>query len=178
MRSLLIIIILIAGLAQAQETINLKTAPPAFAKLQLTGVSRNMSTINSRFFGIDSATVTFTDKSLNLTLIKRMPPCQNGMICAMAMPAPIFINLQVIKIKHTECGTTYTAVTPKNALSKIYEIVTLEDFTYSKCMQTMNLRYMPGVLNYKVSGISTLTKRSETAEANFEINEEIIRALN
>lgn len=170
MKSVIILLSLLAGTAFAQNS------APIFAKLQVSGVTRNMTTINPRFSSISSAHVTFNNKSLQLTLTKRMPACHN--ICAMVMPAPVEIKLQVIEVVRTECSVQYLAVTPANVLSAVYEEVMIEDFTNSKCMTTMDVRYTPGTLTYKVTGVSSLSRQTETATAHFNVDGDFIRALN
>lgn len=156
----------------------LQNSAPVFANLQLNGVTRNMTTINPRFSSIAEAQVTFNNTSLQLTLTKKMPICPAGRMCAMAMPAPIEINLAVRRVVQTECSIKYIAATPPNVKSTVYEEVTLEDFTQSKCMTTMELPYIAGVLTYKVSGVSVLTHQQETATATFNVDGGFIRAQN
>lgn len=182
MKSVIVLLSLLSGIAYAQEAQTeqhgLQNSAPIFANLQVSGVTRNMTTINPRFSSISSADVTFNNKSLRLTLTKKMPFCPAGRMCAMAMPAPVEINLTVIRVIQTECSVKYIAATPANVISSIYEVVTVEDFTQSDCMRTINLRYMPGTLTYEVTGVSNLSHQQETAIATFEVEGGFIRAQN
>ena len=185
MKSVIVLLSLLSGIAYAQEAQVTEDFPliqqqsaPIFANLQMNGVTRNMTTINPRFSPISMANVTFNNTSLQLELIKKMPFCQPGRMCAMYMPAPVQIKLAVISVVQTECSVIYTAVTPANVKSTVYEVVTVEDFTQSKCMTTMDIPHLDGTLTYKVTGVSSLSHRQETATANFNVYGGFIRAQN
>lgn len=185
MKSVIVLLSLLSGIAFAQETQITEDFPlvqqqsaPIFANLQINGVTRNMTTINPRFSSIISADVTFNNKSLRLMLTKKMPFCPAGRMCAMAMPAPVEINLTIIRVIHNECSVKYIAVTPANVKSTVYEVVTVEDFTQSDCMTTMDALFLPGTLTYKVTGVSSLSKQKETATATFTVDGGFIRAQN
>lgn len=184
MKSVIVFLSLLSGIAFAQEAQvedfqhGMRNSAPIFANLQLNGVTRNMTTINPRFSSISDADVTFNNSSLQLMLTKRMPICPPGRMCAMYMPAPIQINLTVIRVIQTECSIKYIAVTPANVKSTIYEVVTVEDFTESKCMTTMDIPHLDGTLTYKVTGVSSLSHQQETATATFNVYGGFIRAQN
>ena len=185
MKSVIVLLSLLSGMAFAQEAQITEDFPliqqqsaPIYANLQMNGVTRNMTTINPRFSSISSADVTFNNKSLRLMLTKKMPFCGPNRICAMMMPAPVQINLQVIRVIQTECSVKYIAVTPSNVKSTVYEVVTVEDFTQSKCMTTMDIPHLDGTLTYKVTGVSSLSRQQETATATFNVDGGFIRAQN
>ena len=119
MKSLIVFLTLISGLAQAQETLISPVTPPVFAKLEMTDVSRNMTAVNSRFYLVNAASVSFTNKNLHLTLNKSMPLCPPGRMCAMMMPAPVQIDLSIIKVSRTACSVKYLAVTPLQAAERV-----------------------------------------------------------
>ena len=174
MKSIIIFTLVLAGFAHAAPT----PTAPTFANLSLGSVSRNMTTINSLFLNVSGGSVTFNNKTLKLVLNRRMPICPPGRVCAMAMPAPLNINLQVTKVSRTACAVTYTASTPANVRSTIYETVTLNDYTRSTCPQMMNALYAAGDLTYSVTGISSLSKKQETAKAQFTVTDGFVRAQN
>ena len=183
MKSVIVFLSLLSGIAFAQEATEVEqhgfqNSAPIYANLQVNGVTRNMTTINPRFSSISEANVTFNNKSLRLMLTKKMPFCAAGRMCAMAMPAPVEINLKVIRVIHTECSVKYIAVTPPNVKSTVSEVVTVEDFSQSDCMTTMDIPHLDGTLTYKVTGVSSLSHQQETASATFNVDGGFIRAQN
>ncbi len=60
-----------------------------------------------------------------------MPRCAPNMMCIQVMPAPLIVNLSVVKIEQTECSVRYTATTPANVKAIYTEKVTVDDFTAS-----------------------------------------------
>jgi hypothetical protein len=93
------------------------------------------------------------------------------------MPAPVEVSLQITKVERTECSVKYYAATPANVRSQIYEQVIVEDTSLSKCMTTMEKPYTAGTITYKVTGVSSLTKKQDTATIILS-TQEFIRALN
>jgi hypothetical protein len=151
-------------------------AAPIFANLEVLGISREMTTVNPKFYLVSSANLTINTKSIELTLNKRMPQCAAGMMCIQVMPAPIKISLTVTKVEQTPCSLKYTASTSLDALTQNQEEVVVEDFTKSTC-KTLIAQPI-GTVTYKVTGISSLTKMQETAQANFVVNGEFVKAQN
>ena len=146
---------------------------PIYANLEIVSVSRNMTTINPYFSKVVSAAVQFNSKSLTLTLDKGMPNCAPGMMCIMAMPMPLVIELDVVNVEQKDCSIVYTAATPADIKSAIYEMVTVEDYSHSTCEM---LYTSVGTVTYSVTGISALTKKQETAKATFQVDGEFVRA--
>ncbi len=151
-------------------------AAPIFANLEVVGISRNMTTVNPKFNLLTSANITINAKSIELTLNKRMPQCAAGMMCIQVMPAPLKISLTVTKVEQMPCSLKYTASTSLDALTQNHEEVVVEDFTNSTC-NTLVAQPI-GTVTYKVTGISSLSKMQETAQANFVVNGEFVRAQN
>lgn len=185
MKALLLSVLLIVTVnAKAQTQDLMETAEihwgagaPTYANLQIDSQSRNLTTINPRLNSLQNAQVTFNSKSLTLTFSRSMPVCAPNMMCIQVMPAPVQIDLQVYKVERTQCSVKYFAATPANVKSLVYEQVVLEDTSLSKCMTTMDKPYTAGTLTYKVTGVSSLTKKQETATINLSTLE-FIRALN
>lgn len=151
---------------------------PIFAKLEINGISRNMTTINPKFSLVTTASVTFTSKTLDLTLNKRMPQCGPGMMCIQVMPAPLRIKLSVTKVEQLPCSVKYFAKTPSDVVTQVQEEVVVEDFSLNKCAQTTDKPYTYGTVSYKATGISSLTKMQESAEAHFTVIGDFVRAVN
>ena len=151
------------------------TAAPQTASLNLASITRNMTTINPRFVSIKGASLTFNSKTLNMTINRGMLPCPAGELCAQVMPAPIQVNLPVVQVVNTPCSVKYIAQTPADTSSTIFEEVTVEDFSFSRCEMLLNT---VGKVTYKVTGVSSLTKQPETATANFSVSGQFIRAEN
>lgn len=178
MKAILISLVLLATTTIKAETTDIRfggTDAPIFARLDLAGITRNMTLINPRFSGITAASLTFNNKSLTLTLNKSMPKCAQGMMCIQVMPAPMIVTLDVVTVERTKCSVVYTATTPTNVKSMISEVVTVEDYTDSTCPITIA---SVGLVTYKVRGVSSLTKQPETATANFYVIGQFIRAQN
>lgn len=176
MKAFLISLLVLTGsIVNAQSIWAGGPSAPIFAKLQLAGISRNMTTINPRFKNVTAASVTFNNKTLTLTLNKSMPKCAAGMMCIQVMPAPLQIQLNVIKTEKTECATVYTAATSEGLNSNLSEVVTVEDYTYSNCPVTVE---SVGLITYQVTGMSSLTKQVETASANLLVVGPFVRAAN
>ncbi len=150
-------------------------AAPIFANLYLGGVTRNMKTTNPRFKSVTSATVTFNTKSLSLMLNKAPLSCGANMACIQIMPAPLNIKLDVISVVRNACSVIYTAVTPANVKSEVFEVVTVQDFTFTTCEM---LLASVGMVTYQVTGTSSLSKKQATATANFTVAGDFIRAQN
>lgn len=180
MKAILVsLLVIVATNVKANELQEIRfdgAGAPVHANLVIEGITRNMTLVNPRINLIRGATVTFTQKSLQLNLTRRMQ-CPPNAMCAMVMPAPVQISLTVYKVENTECSVKYSAATPANIKSGIYEQVIVEDFTFSKCPVALHLPYRAGVVTYKVKGISSLTKKPETASATFTVPE-FIRAVN
>lgn len=185
MKALLLTVLLIVTVnakAQTQDLIEMTeihwgAGAPISANLQIDSLSRNLTTINPRLNSLQSAYVTFDRKSLNITFNRRMPRCAPNMMCIQVMPAPVEVSLQITKVERTECSVKYFAATPANVKSQIYEQVIVEDTSLSKCMTTMEKPYTAGTITYKVTGVSSLTKRQDTATIILS-TQEFIRALN
>ncbi len=178
MKSILISLLIITGVqAKAQENLGVmatKGGAPIFANLTLNNLTRNMSAINP-FISFNNFTrITFNSKQVVLSVELPMPECPINAYCIQSMPAPIETTLEVVKVEQTGCSIVYTARTPANVRSKIYEQVVIEDFSFSLCEMVY---ISPGHLNYKVTGLSQLTKRTESATAMFSIPE-FVRAVN
>ena len=151
-----------------------------FAKLQIKGMTRNMTLINPRFNSVASASITFNEKSLILTLNKSMPTCTPGMMCIQVMPLPAQIKLDVIKVEQTECTTKYTARTPANIKTNIIEEVIIEDLTHSQCLSIMPVPRTLGHIIYSVTGAPapSFSESQKTATAHFLVEGEFIRVQN
>lgn len=149
---------------------------PIFANLSLAGVTRNMTLINPRFKQVTGGNLTFNNKKLSLVINRSMPRCAEGMMCIQVMPAPLKVELEVVKIERSRCSIVYTAQTPKNVKSEVSEQVIVEDFTYSKCPTL--LAQPAGRVTYSVTGLSNLTKQTETATATLNVDGEFVRAVN
>ncbi len=172
MKSFITTLILIAAATSQGEMMHvIESAPPIFAGLNLNAVSRNMTLVNSRLGLISSAEVTFNDKTLTLVITRKMPMCPEGRACIEMMPAPVTVKLAVVSVVSNQCAIVYVAKSNPNVKTAISEEVTVLDFSYSKCMHTMEMPYVPGKVTYKVTGLSTLTKAIETATAEFNVNE-------
>lgn len=170
-----LLLLVVATSTKAENIQYYGESAPIFGNLQLSNITRNMTLINPRANSIINGNITFTNKNLTLTLNKRRPPCPINAMCIEVMPAPLNIELKVISIKNTSCSVVYTAVTPANIKSTISEVVTVEDYTYSKC----NFYTEPkNTVSYSVTGISSLSKKQETATANFVVDGPFIRAQN
>jgi len=169
MKTVLIsLLLLVATTAKAQEVINSeKVGASTFTQLELTAVTRNMSLINPRFKAITSASISFNDKNLTLTLNKFMPNCRDGMICIQVIPVSLKIKLAVVNIEQTKCAVKYTAVTPANLATNLQEEIIVEDLTNSKCPTTKPMPQVIGHIIYKATGISNSSQKQETATANF-----------
>lgn len=181
MKSVLVsLLVLISTAAKANQEIRFdpSNTPPIFAKLAIGGITRNMTTINPKFALVTTASVTFNNKTLDLTLNKRMPHCATGMMCIQVMPAPLRIHLEVNKVEQLPCSTKYFASTPSNVRALVYEQVVVEDFSLKQCPQTTDKPYTMGTVSYKATGVSSLTKMQESAEANFTVIGDFVRAVN
>ncbi|MBY0554497.1 hypothetical protein K2P97_08210 [bacterium] len=174
------LLVLISTAAKANQEIRFdpNNTPPISAKLAINGISRNMTTINPKFALVVTANVTFNNKTLDLTLTKRMPQCGAGMMCIQVMPAPLRIKLNVTKVEQLPCSTKYFASTPSDVRTLVYEQVVVEDFSSKQCPQTMDKPYTFGTVSYKATGISSLTKVKESAEAHFTVVGDFVRAVN
>ena len=178
MKSLLISLLIITTIqTQAQDNLGIMASPggaPIFANPQMNYVTRNMSLINSAMNFKSLTQVTFNSKEVTLSVQPAMPECLFNAYCIEVMPAPIETRLEVTKIENTACAIVYTAQTPSNVRSEIYEQVVIEDYSYSIC----EVVYLaPGQLTYKATGFSSVTERTETATATFTIPS-FIRAVN
>lgn len=181
MKAILVSVFLVIAIntkADQQTTMGIgNSSAPTFANLQLESISRNMTTINPSIRLIADASLTFNQKSLQLTIHRETPPCPPERLCPRYMPPPVQIKLTVYKVEHGKCSVKYTAGTPANVLSELQEQVVLEDFSMSKCAVTLQMPYRAGVLTYQARGVSSLTKQTETASARFTI-EKFIKAQN
>ncbi len=177
MKAILIsLLVLAVTITKAEEISSARPSAPTTAQLSISGITRNMTTINPRFSLVSSGSITFNQKSLSLTLNKRMPPCEPGMMCIQVMPTPLNIKLYVTRIEVTQCSVKYIATTASNVKSGVSEVVTVEDFSYSKCERiALN---SAGTVSYSVTGISSLTNQEETATANLLVDGEFVRAQN
>lgn len=173
----LLIIVSASVNANQQEIRYEGVGAPIFANLLLEGVSRNMTHVNPRMNSFSAANLTFNRKNLELSFDRRMLQCPPNFMCAMVMPPPIKIKLTISKIENTDCSIIYTAHTPAGIESNIYEEVVVEDFTFSKCAESLQLPKRAGAVSYKVTGISSLTKMQETATAHFSVAK-FVRAVN
>lgn len=179
MKSILISLFLMAATTlQAQNSQDVRFdgagSPPIFANLTIDAITRNMTAVNPRIRLVSGASVSFNNKTLQLTFNRTMPQCAPNMMCIQVMPAPININLSVVKIENTPCAVKYIAVTPAHVMSLIQEQVIIQDYTFSKCKI---LRLGAGAVTYSATGISSLSKQQETATATFTAVE-FIRAVN
>jgi hypothetical protein len=185
MKALFVTVLLIftfQAKAQVQDLIEMTevhwgAGAPVSANLKIESQSRNLTTINPRLNSLQNAQVSFNKKSLSLTFNRRMPRCAPNMMCIQVMPAPVQVNLEVVKVERTECSVKYFAATPSHVKSQIYEQVIVEDFSLSRCAFTTDKPFVAGTLTYKVTGISSLSKQQETAVINLSAVE-FIRALN
>lgn len=176
MKSVLISVLLVIGSVTAKANATYESASaPVFANLSLNGYTRNMSLVNPRFHSVTNATVTFNSKTVQLTVNKSMPPCGAGMMCIQVMPAPLQINLQVVQVINTGCAVKYVATTPANVKTSVYEVITIEDHSNSKCDMYLS---SVGTVTYEATGVSSLSKQQETATAIFHVQEQFIRAAN
>lgn len=176
MKSVLIsVMLVIASVAAKAEVIYESASAPVFANLSLNGFSRNMSLVNPRFHSVTHAAITFNSKTVQLTVNKSMPPCGAGMMCIQVMPAPLQIELTVVQVINNGCSTKYIATTPANIKTTVYEVITIEDFSASKCDMYLS---SVGKVTYEATGVSSLSKQQETATAIFHVQEQFIRAMN
>ena len=149
---------------------------PIFAKLDVDGVSSNMPFVNPRFGLISQAHINIDENAIELTLTKRMPECPLGRLCPQIMPSPVSVYLSIISVIRTECSTKYIAATPGDVEDYLHEEVVVEDFSYTTCELSMKYR-ASGIITYKVTGISSLTQRTDTAGARFFVNGGFVRPV-
>lgn len=174
MKSVLISVLLVIGSFAKADGLYEAASAPISASLNVSGITRNMTLINPRFNSVTGAQITFNAKTVQLTVNKAMPRCAPGMMCIQVMPAPLQVRLAVVQVINTGCSTKYVATTPADVKTTVYEEVTIEDFSFSKCEMVLNSL---GTVTYKATGISSLSKQQETATAIFNVQGEFIRAM-
>ena len=170
MKSILLSLLMLTSLAQADDM-------PLFAKLQVEGVSSNMMLINPRFGLISEAEISIDDTSVKLTISKKMPECPLGMFCPQIMPSNVTVYLNIIQVIESECSTKYIAATSEDVLSLLHEEVVVEDFSFTTCERSMRALRAPGIITYKVTGISSQTQQRDTAGARFLVHGGFVRPI-
>jgi hypothetical protein len=139
---------------------------PIFAKLQVDGISQNMTEINPKFSLVTEGELMIDGSTVALNLTKSMPECPEGMFCPQIMPSNVVVFLTLVKVVHTECSTKFYAETSGDVSNPLHERVVVEDYSNSTCERLVRT---PGVITY------TATQTDKTAAARFFVQGGFVR---
>lgn len=151
-----------------QASAPIQQSESLYSELQVNAFSANLGLITDKFNNYGGAEVTFNSESIQLKVNKRST-CPVGKQCIMSIPAPVIIDLEVTHVIHEQCRDVYYAATPAYVKSSLREQIRIADYSVGRCQTFEFTAQKESRLQYQVTGISSLTKQTNSALIDFTL---------